>query len=75
MSTTDETRAHITRTLDRLRIEYGSYLPLPRCDGLHVPPCEELLTGFCSCEHQDGERLSLLQLRRLYKAIIGEFAE
>lgn len=75
MTTADDQRQHITRTLDRLRVEYGSYLPLPRCDGLHVSPCEELKTGFCTCAHQEGQRLSLLQLRRLYRAIVGEFTE
>lgn len=74
MSTADDHRAHVMRSIDRLRVAYGTGLVLPRCDGLHVAPCEELKTGFCTCTHQDGYRLSLLHLRRLYRAVIGEFA-
>lgn len=61
--------------LDHLRERYAAHAPLPRCDGLHVYPCEEIKTGICVCNHQDGYTLTLHQLRRLMRAVVGEFVE
>lgn len=67
--------AHDTaeRIMTRLREQYASGAALPRCDGRHVFPCEEVKTGHCVCDHQDGYRLQLRQLQRLYRAVAGEF--
>lgn len=64
-----------TRILDRLRLAYSRCEPLPRADGRHVYPCEELKTGRCVCVDPDGVRLSLNMLQRLYKCVISEFTE
>lgn len=73
--TTAESRATASRCCDRLRDTYTRRQVLPRCDGRHVYPCEEVKTGRCVCTHQDGYRLSLNQLQRLFRAIVGEFRE
>ena len=64
-------QAHAARIMDRMRVAYTERLPLPRSDGLHAPPCEEVKTGRCACVVP--ERMSLNQLQRLYRAIVGEF--
>ena len=69
------TTTNTTRILDRLRLAYGSYQPLPRADGRHVAPCEELRTGRCVCVDPDGVRMSLNMLQRLYRHVIAEYGE
>lgn len=68
-------KAYIAYIMDRLKTIYSNGLILPRCDGKHVVPCEELLTGFCTCMHQDGYRLNLHQLQRLFRYVMSEFVE
>lgn len=72
MNDTDERRAYVARIMLRLRTAYGARLLLPRCDGRHVAPCEELLTGFCTCTHQDGYTMGLMQLQLLYRRVLTE---
>jgi len=47
---------------DRLKWHYARRTPLPRCDGRHVFPCEEVRTERCVCDHQHGYTLTLNQL-------------
>lgn len=62
---------HAARICDRMRVASTERTPLPRSDGRHAPPCEEVKTGRCVCV--SGAHLSLNQLQRLYRAIVGEF--
>lgn len=72
MTTTDDRRAYVEALMDRLRRQYAERAPLPRSDGRHVYPCEEVKTGRCVCTHQNGYELSLQQLQRLYRHVLSE---
>lgn len=65
-----DTHATTTQILDHLRQAYAERRLLPRADGRHVFPCEELKTGRCVCT-QDA-RLGLWLLRRLYRHVMTE---
>lgn len=67
----DAEDVYIRRLIERLRRQYQA--PLPRSDGRHVYPCEEVKTGCCVCDHQDGYRLSLWMLKRLERHIQAEY--
>lgn len=73
--TTTEATAEAARIMTRIKAQYAAHTLLPRCDGMHVFPCEEVKTGHCVCAHQHGYTLNLNQLQRLYRAVCGEFIE
>jgi len=72
MTTDSARRAYVEALLSRLRRQYAERALLPRSDGRHVPPCEELKTGMCVCDHQDGARLSLWMLKRMIGCVVSE---
>lgn len=61
---------HTQAAIDRVRAELNAGAQLPRADGLHTFPCEELKTGRCVCVRD--ERLNRERARRLALAILTE---
>lgn len=66
-------REWVYRTVTRIRQRYSDGVLLPRTDGRHVFPCEEVKTGMCVCAHQDRYRLSLAQTQRLVRCVMMEY--
>lgn len=67
-----ERRAYVALLVERLEAQQRYCIELPRCDGLHVAPCEELKTGRCVCSHQHGYILTYEQLQRLTSYVLKE---
>lgn len=65
-------QAWISLALERLEAQRRYCIELPRCDGLHVAPCEEVKTGYCVCSHQHGYILHYEQHQRLVRCILTE---